>query len=135
MDLGDVAFMSMKLKKAQESNVDSQVKTEGENIPEANFTDHDTFEVPEENDSSYDIEEELTKLVLPQLNKGRSVVKMGDGNLELVKDILSSDKMGLGMTLLKRLRKYKLISSTINHEGTIVVGISPKVEGRIKQTG
>ena len=63
--------------------------------------------------------------------KSRSVVKLSTDNIEEVKSVLSSGDVSLGVTLIKRLRKYNLISSTINHDGNIIVGISPKLEGRI----
>lgn len=70
--------------------------------------------------------------VVSQLAVKRSLVKMNDDNFDEVKALLGKGEMNLGITLLKRLRKYGLISSTVNHDGRIVVGISPRTEGRIK---
>lgn len=76
-------------------------------------------------------EDHVSQLV-GQFPQKRSVVKMNDENFDEIKTLLNRGEMSLGITLLKRLRKYKLISSTINHDGRIIVGISPRVEGRIK---
>lgn len=70
--------------------------------------------------------------LIGQLSSKRSHVKMNENNLEEIKSMLGRGVMSLGITLLKRLRKYKLISSTIEHDGKIIVGISPRVVGRVK---
>ena len=76
-------------------------------------------------------EDEMPSL-MGQFGSKRSVTKMNDENLDDIKSFLSRGELSLGITLLKRLRKYRLISSTVHHDGKIIVGISPRIEGRIK---
>lgn len=89
----------------------------------------------DENECADQFSDELDDLETPHLLKHRSVVKMDVNNIEEISEMLASDKINIGMTLLKRLRKYRLISSIINHEGKLVVGIAPRSEGRIIQLG
>lgn len=134
VDIGDIAMMSLNMKKSKPTS-DENTSNPLTITTSKTIEYHDTFTVHDDGDSSSEIEDELAEMVAPKLDRHRSLVIMGDSNLEQIKEILSSDKLNLGMTLLKRLQKYKLISSTISHDGNLVVGIFPKIEGRIRQTG
>ena len=81
--------------------------------------------------NSQDLHASSEPFMLHQLGKKRSVLKMNADNLHDVSNLLSRGEVSLGITLLKRLRKYKLITSTVHHDGRVIVGISPRVDGRI----
>lgn len=78
-----------------------------------------------------DVHFEDDESVSLKLSKHRSVVKMDEDNLDEIASLFGRGELSLGATLLKRLRKYKLITSTVNYDGRILVGISPRVTGRI----
>ena len=76
--------------------------------------------------------EDLPDLPQLKIEKTRSVIKLHHENLDSVtKALISGESIQLGGTLLKRLRKYRLVTSIVYHEGKALVGIAPIVEGRI----
>ena len=84
----------------------------------------------EEENDLFDAELEL----LPELSlkKTRSVIKLRNNNiLQIQSAFEGNEEVEVGSSLLKRLRQYRLIASTIYYEGRAIVGISPTVENRI----
>jgi 5'-nucleotidase len=72
-------------------------------------------------------------VLLPLRKTHSSISKLNEDNFASIRNFLEGHDVDLGVTLLKRLRKYNLISSTVRHNGEIIVGISPRIENRITQ--
>ena len=67
-----------------------------------------------------------------KLTKQRSSADLTSFNIDEIKKIISCEQDNLlSMPLLKRMRKYQLISSTKPFEGRIIPGIAPCLNYRI----
>lgn len=127
--LEDISEVSeLKAEESKEVDADQLKKDNLNDSREVNLPKSDANSACE-SDTVFE-EDELP--VLKNLAPRRSLVKMDDQNVDAIKSFLERGELSLGITLLKRLRKYKLISSTVHHDGKIIVGISPRNEGRIK---
>lgn len=134
--LNEIKEMEENAKDSELKGLDTQVK-QVESVEKEDLNNSREVNLPKsgehsraESDTAF---EDDAPLVTEQLTNRRSVIKMTDENFDDVKSFLSRGEVSLGITLLKRLRKYRLIASTIEHDGKIVVGVAPRIEGRIKK--